>query len=163
MNAEAGLVDLVLEEELGSEDCDEQADVDLATEVLMAILPYTAAPQDEAKDSNTKLSPVPLSVVAELEAYDQHRMAPFNRHRVGAQVSERPVSHTLARHRILRRPHVICRWSPLLWSRIKQMRYGFWATSKTTTAKTQVFLCSPTHALASGPRAGWNGCARPLD
>lgn len=106
MNAEAGLVDLVLEEELCSEDCDEQADVDLATEVLMAILPYAAAPQDEEKETNTKLSPVPLSVATELEAFDEHRMAPFNRHRVGAQVSERPFSHTLARHCILKRSPV---------------------------------------------------------
>ena len=99
-------MDLVLEEELCSEDCDEQADVDLATEVLMAILPYAAAPQDEEKETNTKLSPVPLSVATELEAFDEHRMAPFNRHRVGAQVSERPFSHTLARHCILKRSPV---------------------------------------------------------
>ena len=76
--------DLVLEEELESEECDEQADVDLAHELLLAELPYDV--DEDAKVSNTALAPVPASVASELAHYEAHRMEPLNRHREGGQV-----------------------------------------------------------------------------
>ena len=86
-NAANNEVDLVLEMELHeSEDCDEHADLDLAHELLMTVLPYDAADDDTAKVSNSALDPVPQRVADQLAAYEQHRMAPFNRHRTGAQV-----------------------------------------------------------------------------
>ena len=76
--------DLVLEDELESELCDELADVSLAHELLLAELPYDA--DEDAKVSNTALAPIPASVAAELAQYEAHRMEPFNRHREGGQV-----------------------------------------------------------------------------
>ena len=81
-----GDVDLVLNEELESEDCDELADLDLTHELLLTVLPYAADEEDTRKVSNTALQPVPNSVTAELRLYEEHRMAAFNRHRSGASV-----------------------------------------------------------------------------
>lgn len=86
-NARADEVDLVLEEALHeSEDCEEHADVDLTHELLMTVLPYEAEEEDTAIISNSALNPCPQLVVDQLIAYEQHRMAPFNRHRAGGQV-----------------------------------------------------------------------------
>ena len=52
-NAANNEVDLLLEAELESEDCDELADVDLAHELLLTVLEYDAAPDDTAKVCNT--------------------------------------------------------------------------------------------------------------
>ena len=85
-NAANGVVDLLLEEELESEECHELADISFAHELLLAQLPYDVEEEDAAKVSNTALNPVPPSVAAELDQYEAHRMEPFNRHREGAQV-----------------------------------------------------------------------------
>ena len=84
-NTAGGEVDLVLEDELENEVCDELADVDLAHELVLAELPYDVH-EDNAKVCNTALAPVPASVAAELAQYEAHRMEPFNRHREGGGV-----------------------------------------------------------------------------
>ena len=59
----------LLEEELESEDIDELADFDFATELLLTELPYAALEEDTAKITNSALSPVPSSVAAALQEY----------------------------------------------------------------------------------------------
>jgi hypothetical protein len=77
-------MDLLLEEQLQSEECDELADISFAHELLLPELQYDE--EEDAKVSNTALSPVPPSVTAELDKYEAHRMQPFNRLREGAPV-----------------------------------------------------------------------------
>ena len=85
-NEAAGEYDLLLQDELESEDCDELADFDFATELLLTELPYEAVLADTAKICNSALSPVPPSVTAALQEYESFRMSPFNRHREGGAV-----------------------------------------------------------------------------
>ena len=82
----ANEVCFLLEEELESEDIDELADFDFATELLLTELPYAALEEDTAKITNSALSPVPPSVAAALQEYESFRMSPFNRHREGGAV-----------------------------------------------------------------------------
>ena len=63
-NAANDEVDLLLEDELALEDCDELADVDLAHELVMAEMPFDVS-DDTSKVCNTALSPVPPSVAVE--------------------------------------------------------------------------------------------------
>ena len=76
----------LLEEQLESEDIDELADFDFATELLLTELPYAALEEDTAKITNSALSPVPSSVAAQLLEYAEYRTAPFNRFREGSAV-----------------------------------------------------------------------------
>ena len=57
-------VDLLLEEAI-EEEADEALDVDLATEILTAPPPY-ATEEDDHRDFNVQLSPVPSSLAREL-------------------------------------------------------------------------------------------------
>ena len=82
----ANEVCFLLEEELESEDIDELADFDFATELLLTELPYAALEEDTAKITNSALSPVPSSVAAQLLEYAEYRTAPFNRFREGSAV-----------------------------------------------------------------------------
>ena len=85
-NEAAGEFDLLIQEELDNEECDEQADFDFATELLLTELPYEAVEADTAKITNSALSPVPPSITAELQEYESFRQSPFNRHREGGAV-----------------------------------------------------------------------------
>ena len=86
VNASRDEVDLVLQEELESEECDELAEMDLAHELVLCALPYDACEEDEKKVANSALHPVPPSVEKQLQEYESFRMAPFCRQRTGAQV-----------------------------------------------------------------------------
>jgi hypothetical protein len=63
------------------EQCDEQADVDLAVELLTTPPPYAASAEDAQKTSNMQLAPVPPAVEQQLKQYAAYRQQPFNRHR----------------------------------------------------------------------------------
>ena len=83
-------VDLLLEEAI-EEEADEALDVDLATEILTAPPPY-ATEEDDHRDFNVQLSPVPTSLARELKAYEEYRQSPFQRERASAQVVDTTVA-----------------------------------------------------------------------
>ena len=80
----------MLEESI-EEEVDEGLDVDLATELLTVSPPY-ATEEDDRKDFNVQLSPLPTSLVREMKAFIEYRQSPFQRQRAGAQVVETTVA-----------------------------------------------------------------------
>ena len=82
-------------EEIENEEMDETLDVDLATELLRAELPYSVE-EDDGKEGNTQLSPVPTNVARELEDYASFRSASFHRARAGAAVETTTVGSDIA-------------------------------------------------------------------
>lgn len=101
------------QEEIENEEIDETLDMDLASELLHAELPYAAADADEAKEGNTQLSPVPASVVRELEDYASYRSAAFHRSRQGAAVETTTVGSDSVRRPPLLLLHKSERTPPL--------------------------------------------------
>ena len=101
------------QEEIENEEIDETLDMDLASELLHAELPYAAADADEAKEGNTQLSPVPASVVRELEDYASYRSAAFHRSRQGAAVETTTVGSDSVRRSPCTHEHARMRALPL--------------------------------------------------